>query len=48
MKRNALQFHLWTLMLLLTMAFAHAQDENEIELSNEDLSENLDLEAVAS
>lgn len=48
MKRNAPQFYLWTLFLLLALSMAHAQEENEIELSEEDLSENLDLEAVAS
>lgn len=48
MKRTNSPFYLWILMLLFTVSFVHAQEENEINVSGEDVSENLDLEAVAS
>ena len=48
MKRNSFTFRLSALMLLFALSFSQAQEENEIDVSNDDISENLDLEAVAS
>ncbi len=48
MKPNTIQNTLWTLALLFVTAVMFGQDENDIDVSNEDISENLDLEAVAS
>lgn len=48
MKPNTIQSTLWTLALLFMTVVMFGQDENDIDVSNEDISENLDLEAVAS
>ncbi|MDH3795904.1 MAG: hypothetical protein OER83_03430 [Flavobacteriaceae bacterium] len=48
MKPFTIQSAFWTLALLFVTSVMLGQDENEIELSNDELSENLDLEAVAS
>ena len=48
MKRNTSPLYLWMLIIPFALSFVQAQEENTTIDSRDDISENLDLEAVAS
>ena len=48
MKRNTSPLYLWMLIIPFALSFVQAQEENTTIDSRGDISENLDLEAVAS